>query len=71
MRDVSPKGQWLAIDDRAELFEVGCKNVFLVPQYRPGMGAGLNPQVSDELRQALRVFLRRPIAEHHESTRVY
>jgi hypothetical protein len=60
MRENSPSGQWLAIDDRAELFEIDCKNVFLVPQYRPGLGAGLNLQVSDELKQALRVFLKRP-----------
>jgi hypothetical protein len=60
MCEISPKGQWLAIDDRAELFEIGCQNVFLVPQYRPGLGAGLNLQVSDELKHALRVFLKRP-----------
>ena len=60
MREVSPHGDWLAIDDRPSLFDPDCKRLFVVPPYRPGHGAGLNLDVSEDLKVALRNFLNPP-----------
>lgn len=57
MSQFSPGGQWLAIDDRASLFNENCENLFCVPDYRPGLGAGLNLQVCDDLKLRLHLFM--------------
>lgn len=56
MRDICPQGDWLAIDDRRSLFDSDCRNLFLVPPYRPGCGAGLHPETSAELETVLKGF---------------
>jgi len=57
MGQISPAGKWLAIDDRPSLFNPGCASLFHVPSYRPGLGAGLNGQVSEDLKEAMARFL--------------
>jgi hypothetical protein len=57
MTQHAPNGQWFAIDDRANLFNEGCPNLFLVPEHRPGCGAGLNSVVSADFSKRLVKFL--------------
>lgn len=42
MRDYAPAGDWLALDDRANIFSPGEPNLFLIPDVYEELGGGLN-----------------------------
>lgn len=58
----SPAGEWLAIDDVKTLFKNHSPNLFLIPEDRRGVGAGLTLLVCSDLRVRLGRFL----ANHEE-----
>jgi hypothetical protein len=57
MAEHVPAGQWLAIDDRDNLFEAGCEQLFLVPGVYEENGGGLVPQQCTLLLDRLGDFL--------------
>jgi hypothetical protein len=63
MTEYAPNGQWLAVDDRAKLFKDDCPNLFLVPEYRPDCGAGLNSVVAAEFTKRLAAFVEQSSLE--------
>lgn len=57
MKDFSPAGEWLAIDDRANLFSKDCPNLFLIPDVYEDIGGGLNTYQCSLLKDRLSTFL--------------
>ncbi len=57
MGDHAPAGSWLAIDDRDNLFESGCANLFLVPDVYVEDGGGLTDQQCKKLGWRMSKFL--------------
>ena len=61
MQAFAPRGQWLAIDDRACFFREDCVNLFLVPQDGHGAGGiGITIQVAQDLTKRIAGFVRAP-----------
>ena len=55
----APRGQWLALDDRAGGFADQCPHLFLVPGTgKDDGGQGITPSVAIDLRKRLDAFLR-------------
>jgi hypothetical protein len=63
MTEYAPNGQWLAVDDRANLFKEDCPPLFLVPEYHPGCGAGLNSVVAADFSKRLAEFVEQSSLE--------
>lgn len=57
MRTYSPAGDWLALDDRENLFYKGCPNLFRVPEAFVELGGGLNTFQCERLKERLVEFL--------------
>lgn len=57
MDTYAPAGQWLALDDRASLFEDDCPFLFHVPGLHHNEGGGISSLVAADLRDRLKEFL--------------
>lgn len=57
MRENSPCGEWLAIDDRPSWFEDDCPHLFAVPGLYDETGGGISIVIAIDLQERLQKFL--------------